>query len=97
MKNLISISLILVSSIFTASAQTRVAAKNAAKYTGRKVTICDKVYGAKVENGTTLLYLGGDYPKQLLTVMIKNGAQFKGKPDIEFKGKDILCYRRCTE
>jgi hypothetical protein len=90
MKHLIIISAILISS-FTPSSQKLVAAKDAAKYIGKKVTICDKVYSTKPEGRVTCLYLGGDYPNQLLAVMIKDGAgsKFKGKPEIDFRGKDV--------
>jgi hypothetical protein len=39
----------------------------------------------------TQLYLGGDYPNQLLTIIIKAGdlTKFKGHPVTDLKGKDI--------
>jgi micrococcal nuclease len=90
MKHLIIISAILISS-FTTSAQKLVAAKDAAKHIGKKITICDKVYNTKLESGVTWLYLGGDYPHQLLTVMIKSTgiSKFKGYAEADYRGKDI--------
>jgi hypothetical protein len=91
MKNLFIISAIIILSGFTASAQKLIAAKDAAKHTGKKVTVCDEVYNTKLEKRTTFLYLGGDYPNQLLTIMIKSTdiSKFKGYPEVDFKGKEI--------
>lgn len=73
------------------SAQNIIPAKNAAKYFGHKIKVCDKVYGSSRTSDGTLLYLGEEYPKQLLTLIIKTSdlSKFKGHPDIDFKGKDI--------
>jgi hypothetical protein len=93
MKHLLIISAAIVLSIFKAWGQNTVPAEDAAKNMGKKVRICERVYDTKLESGsnTTLLYLGGDYPNQLLTVMIKgrDRDKFKGQPEIDFKGKDI--------
>jgi hypothetical protein len=73
------------------SAQNIIPAKNAAKYFGHKIKVCDKVYGSSRTSDGTALYLGEEYPKQLLTLIIKtsNLSKFKGHPDNDFKGKDI--------
>src|SRR6202012_3348002 len=86
----ITIAALLVS-ISGISAQNIVPAKNTAKYFGHKVKVCDKVYGSSHNSDGTLLYLGDDYPKQSLTIVIKLSdlSKFKGHPDIDFKGKDI--------
>jgi hypothetical protein len=91
MKQLFIISVIFLLSIVKVSAQGIVPAKYALKHIGKKVTICDKVYSANSNSNVTLLYLGGDYPEQLLTIIIKAGdlAKFKGHPGTDFKGKDI--------
>ena len=62
MKKLILLSAILLF-IIKAFAQT-IPAKDALKHTGKKVTICDKVYGIKLDDHSKIitLYLGGDYP-----------------------------------
>lgn len=79
--------------VFSASAQTKIAAKDAANYVGKPVTVCDKVYSTKLITGSnmTLLNLGGYYPNQLLTIMIKGAdrIKFKGQPEVDLKGKDI--------
>jgi hypothetical protein len=85
---IVAISLLLASRV---SAQNIIPAKNAAKYFGHKIKVCDKVYGSSHTSDGTLLYLGVEYPKQLLTLVIKTSdlSKFKGHPDIDFKGKDI--------
>jgi DNA/RNA endonuclease YhcR with UshA esterase domain len=76
-----------------ASAQTTIAAKDAAKHTGETVTICDKVYSTKLLDGSnmTFLDLGGFHPKQALTLVIKGDdrSKFKGAPEVDFKGKNV--------
>jgi hypothetical protein len=56
-------------------------------------TVCDKVYSTKVIEGSemTLLNLGGAYPDQKLTIMIrgKDRNKFSVAPDIAFQGKQI--------
>jgi hypothetical protein len=91
MKHIFIIAAIGILSISRISAQNIIPAKNAAKYFGHKIRVCDKVYGSSHTSDGTLLYLGEEYPKQLLTLIIKtsNLAKFKGHPDIDFKGKDI--------
>jgi hypothetical protein len=60
---------------------------------GKQQTICDKVYGSKVMAGSqmTLLNLGGPYPNQKLTIMIKGGdrAKFPVAPEVAFQDKNI--------
>jgi hypothetical protein len=91
MKHLFTILAIALLTIFQVYAQGIVPAKNAAKHTGQKVTICDKVYSTGSKSNATLLYLGGDYPHQLLTVVVKTSdlAKFKGHPITDLKGKDV--------
>ena len=75
------------------SAQTRIAAKVAAKHLNETVTIADKVYSTKLIENTNmvLLDLGGEHPNQLLTVVIKgrDRAKFNGKPEEYYKGRDV--------
>lgn len=77
-----------------ASAQATIAAEDASKHIGETVTICERVYGGKVvsASNTIILYLGGYYPNQALTVVI-NGAdkgKFKGRPETDDRGKDFI-------
>ena len=91
MKHIFFIAAIILLSIPRLLAQNIIPAKNAAKYFGHKIKVCDKVYGSSHTSDGTLLYLGEEYPKQLLTLIIKPSdlSKFKGHPDIDFKGKDI--------
>jgi hypothetical protein len=91
MKHIFIIAAITILFISRISAQNIIPAKNAAKYFGHKIKVCDKVYGSSHTSDGTLLYLGEEYPKQVLTLIIKTSdlAKFKGRPDVDFKGKDI--------
>jgi DNA/RNA endonuclease YhcR with UshA esterase domain len=77
---------------FSCSAQKKVAAKDAAKYSGKTVMICDKVYNTEVVAGsnTTLLYLGSENG-EYLTVLVKGpeNAKFKWHPEADFKGRAV--------
>ena len=91
MKNLYLISAIILLCFFKVSAQNIIPAKFATKHIGGRITVCDKVFGSSTGPKATLMYLGGDYPKQVLTVVIKSAAlsKFKINPAVDFKGKDI--------
>ncbi len=91
MKNLFIISALILVSVFKVSAQDIVPAKYAAKHVGHKITVCDKVFTSDSNPEAASLYLSGDYPNQLLTIIIKTGdlAKFKGHPANDLKGKEI--------
>src|SRR5262245_40223353 len=76
-----------------ASAQTTIAAKDAAKHLNEKVTICDKIYGGKylASSNLTLLDVGGSHPNEALTLVIKGDdrKKFKVAPEDAFKGKSV--------
>ncbi len=77
---------------YACTAQTTIAAKDAPQHIGDTVTICEKVYSTKLMDNTnmTLLNLGGNYPNQLLTIMIPPADRDKFKqPEIALKGKTI--------
>lgn len=59
-----------------ASAQRalRIMAEEAKRYVGKRVSVVDSVYGYKQIADHTYFYLGGNYPKQKLTVVIKGEA-----------------------
>jgi len=85
---IITLNLALLS--FCAQAQTIVPAKDALKHLGEKVAICDKVYDEDLKDLVIVLYLGGDRPNQLLTVVCRAGGKNKSKRfDAPYKGKDI--------
>jgi len=64
MRKLLFICAIAVLPVFKVSAQTIIPVKDAAKYAGKKITTCDKVFSTKIDKGNIILYLGGDSPDQ---------------------------------
>ncbi|HEY0245649.1 MAG TPA: hypothetical protein VGC01_08810 [Mucilaginibacter sp.] len=91
MKKLILASIVALFA-FTASAQTKIAPKDASKHIGEEVSITGKIFGSKFFANTnmTLLDVGGFNPNQDLTVMIAGADRSKfGKPEEDFKGKEV--------
>ena len=89
MKHTILITLSLALLSFCAQAQTIVPAKDALKHLGEKISICDKVYEENLKDFVIILYLGGDRPNQLLTVVCRAGKNKSKNFDAPYKGKDI--------
>jgi hypothetical protein len=93
MKNLTASFLFTLLLAGTAAAQTTIAAGSAGKHMGETVTICEKVFSGKRIDATktTLLDVGGYYPKQPLVVVIpgRDRNKFKGNPEVDYDGKDI--------
>jgi len=93
MKHLLAFAAFMAFFSLQASAQTTVPVKDAGKHIGKTVTICDKVFSGKqiTSSKTTLLYLGGYYPNQPLTIIIKGAdrSKFKGRPEVDDTGKDF--------
>ena len=91
-KNIVLIAVISLIA-YAVSAQTRIAAKDAAKHLNQTVTISDKVFSTKLIENTNmvLLDLGGEHPNQYLTVVIKgeDRSKFNGKPEEYYKGRDV--------
>jgi micrococcal nuclease len=75
--------------------QSKVPIDDVSKHIGEIVTVCDKVYGGKfLENSKsqpTLLNMGGEVPRQKLTVVINpdDRKKFAGKPEETFTGKNV--------
>ena len=93
MKKILLINVFALLFAFTASAQKVISAADAAKHLNEKVTICEKVFSAKLitPSNMTFLDLGGFHPNQTLTVVIKgeDRSKFKDAPDEYFKGKNV--------
>jgi hypothetical protein len=92
MKNLFLSIIFVALFAFSAFSQTIIAAKDAAKHMGKLVTITEKVCGGKLmESGLTILNIGSLAPKPELTVTIPaaDRSKFKGKPEEDYKGKDV--------
>jgi hypothetical protein len=75
------------------TAPSKASAPAAAEPIKKTITVCEKVFTAKVMDGSemTLLNLGAAYPNQTMTVMIKgeDRSKFKEAPEKAFKGKKI--------
>lgn len=93
MKKLLVLTAFAALFAYKASAQTTVAVKNAAKHIGQTVKICDKVFDGKLITSSNITLLNiGENASQQLTIMIPaaDRAKFKGKPEIDYRGKDII-------
>ena len=69
-----------------------VASTATAAHPDKLTTICDKVYSTKkLESGMVFLNLGGDYPNQKLSVVIRknDASKFSFSPETAFKDKTI--------
>lgn len=81
--------------ITTAGAQTKIKAAEAAGYIGKKVTVCDKVFGVKfldkAKGQPTFLNVGAAYPNSPFTVVIfgETRKTFSGTPEKLYTGKNI--------
>jgi micrococcal nuclease len=93
MKKLILLAFVTISA-YAASAQTKIAAKDALKHLNETVLISDKVYSTKLIGGSNmvLLDLGGTHPNQYLTVVIKgeDRSKFNANPEEYYKGRDVI-------
>ena len=76
-----------------AFSQIKISAKDAYKHINEKVIICDKVYSTKFIStyDMTLLNLGGFFPHQSLTIVIKSRdrKKFQNNPESDFNSKAI--------
>ena len=94
MRNII---LVLMTTIFSAStsAQVQINAEDAKDHIGEVVTLCGKVFSGRylqnANNQPTLLNLGGEYPKQLVTIAIfeVDRKNFPFKPEEYYPNLDI--------
>lgn len=74
----------------------------AAKYIGKEVIVCGKIYGGKfldkARNSPTFLNMGAVYPDQPLTVVIWGEVrkQFTYKPEEHLNNK-LICVRGTIE
>jgi DNA/RNA endonuclease YhcR with UshA esterase domain len=79
--------------ILTPPPPKTIASQDVAKHIGEYVTVCDKVFTTRLNEGSniTLLNLGGNYPNQTLTIMIPaaNKSKFKEQPEVYYKGRNV--------
>lgn len=76
-----------------ASAQTGIALKDLNAHVGDSVSVCGDVSGGRffARDSITLLNIGGAYPNQQLTILIRPEARasFEQAPETLFKDKNI--------
>src|ERR1700743_325863 len=93
MKRITTTIFVIFLSVLGVFSQAIIPAKDASKHLGKTVTITEKVFNSKVEkpSGTILLNMGGYEPKQDVVIMIPatDKSKFKGRPENDYKGKDI--------
>ncbi len=89
MKKLLSL-IVFLFVVSLAKSQTTIAIKDVAKHIGEEVTICDSVYTTRALANLTLINLGAEFPKQLLTVVIYKAdlAKFK-EPEKTYLNKKM--------
>ena len=66
-------------------------AKDALLFTGKKVTVCGRVFGIKITDKVTFINVGDKYPKSPLTIVImaKDNKNFPQTIDEMFTDKNI--------
>jgi len=92
MKKTIISCFIIAAFAYSAQAQTKIAAKDAAKHIGDSVLVMAKIFSGKsFASNMVLLDVDGFNPNQVLTLMIPadDRAKFKGDPAADYKGKDV--------
>ncbi|MBN8665129.1 MAG: hypothetical protein J0L83_11160 [Chitinophagales bacterium] len=86
-----------------AKAQETISIDDIAKYVGKEVKVCDKVYSARfLDNSArqlTLINLGGKYPNQKMTVVIDGDSRknFTWKPEEFLLNKEICVKGKVKE
>ena len=86
----------------TVFAQRQISLKDAAAYAGDSVLVCGKIEGGKFfsssKDSLTLLNVGGVYPNQLLTLVIRADVRkvFSSAPEIFFRDKQVCVYGRIS-
>lgn len=89
MKKLLSL-IVFLFVVSLAKAQTTISIKEVSKHIGEEVTICDSVYTTRALANLTLINLGAEFPKQLLTVVIYKADLTKFKePEKTYLNKKI--------
>lgn len=91
MKKILTLSFLMLS--LCAFSQQKISSKEIEAHKGDSVTVCEKVFGSRYLERTslTVLYLGNEFPNHLLMVVIRGDdrEKFKWKPESYFKGKRI--------
>ncbi len=102
MKNLL-FALLLAFLSFTSDAQVQIEAAKAKEHYGEVVTLCGKIYSGRylenANNQPTLLNLGGEYPKQLVTIAIfqVDRKNFPFKPETYYPNTEVCVTGKLIE
>lgn len=94
MKKLLTAVLLTVCA-YTVSAQQTIKLDELSNHIGDSVIVSGKVFGgrylSKSENAPTFLNVGGDFPNQLLTLIVwgKDRSNFKTAPEEAYKGRHV--------
>ena len=86
---------VLLASTYTVSAQQAIKLEELSNFIGDSVIVSGKVFGgrylSKSENAPTFLNVGGDFPNQLLTLVVwgKDRNNFKMAPEEAYKGHHV--------
>ena len=89
------IAVLLTIGSFTVSAQQTIKLDELSNHIGDSVIVSGKVYGGRYlsrsENAPTFLNVGGDFPNQLLTLVVwgKDRTNFKTAPEEAYKGRQV--------
>lgn len=73
----------------------KISAREAIKYVGKRITVCDRVFGGifiqKSKSQPTFLNVGAAYPNAPLTIVIwlTNRKKFRYKPEDYYKGRNV--------
>jgi hypothetical protein len=94
MKKMLTAALLTICA-YTASAQQTIKIEELSNHIGDSVIVSGKVFGgrflSKSENAPTFLNVGGDFPNQLLTLVVwgKDRSNFKSAPEDAYKGQEV--------
>lgn len=86
---------LFIAAVITADAQQTIDIKDVSKHVGDSVTVCAKIFSGKfldkANNQPTFLNVGGEYPRQLLTIVIWGSVRklFQYKPEEKLKNKNV--------
>ena len=94
MKKILTAALLIIGT-HTLSAQKAIKLEELPNHIGDSVIVSGKVYGGRFlsrsENAPTFLNVGGDFPNQLLTLVVwgKDRSNFKIAPEEAYKGHEV--------
>jgi hypothetical protein len=83
----------------TATYKNGIPVSDLKKYIGKKVTVCERVYGIKSTDKVTFINVGAKYPNSPLTIVIfaKDRANFKFPIDEMYQDKNICVQGEVVE